>query len=145
MRSRISPAAARVKVTMSMRSMRPPSLSRDSTRSTSTAVLPEPAAALTSTLPLRASMAARCPSVQRIQIPPTLFLPLLYRNPPFLASKGNTNIMDKNTIFDRFFVASWRNFCYNEAQSPGGLRRGHERVSIRRLTDFIIILIRQRM
>ena len=70
MRSRISPAAARVKVTISIRSMLPPSRSRESTRSTSTAVFPDPAAALTNTLLLRASMAACWPCVHCMLIPP---------------------------------------------------------------------------
>ena len=63
--ARMSEAAARVNVTTSMRSTSAPSsaISR-STRSTSTVVLPEPAAALRSMLLPRARMARSCSSVQ---------------------------------------------------------------------------------
>ena len=62
--ARMSDAAARVKVTTSMRSTSAPSsaISR-STRSTSTVVLPEPAAADSRMLPPRAVMALSCSSV----------------------------------------------------------------------------------
>ena len=67
----MSEAAARVKVTTSMRSRSAPSpVIRRSTRSTSTVVLPEPAAALSSMLPPRASMARSCSSVH-LGIPAT--------------------------------------------------------------------------
>ena len=72
--ARMSDAAARVKVTTSMRSMSaPPSRIRRSTRSTSTVVLPEPAAALSSRLPPRAPMARACSSVQRMTAKSPLF------------------------------------------------------------------------
>ena len=63
--ARMSEAAARVKVTTSMRSTSAPSsVTSRSTRSTSTVVLPEPAAALRSMLLPRASIARSCSSVQ---------------------------------------------------------------------------------
>ena len=62
--ARMSDAAARVNVTTSMRSTSAPSSSTSrSTRSTSTVVLPEPAAALRSRFSPRASMALSCSSV----------------------------------------------------------------------------------
>ena len=70
--ARMSEAAARVKVTTSMRSTSAPAeaISR-STRSTSTVVLPEPAAAESRRSVPRASMAASCSSVQwGMSIPP---------------------------------------------------------------------------
>ena len=54
----MSAALARVKVTISMRSMSAPSSSSFATRSTSTAVLPEPAAADRSRFSPRLSIAA---------------------------------------------------------------------------------------
>ena len=68
-RARISAAAAFVKVTMSILSALvgfSGSVSRWMARCTSTAVLPEPAAAATSTVPLLAEMASCWLSVQRI-------------------------------------------------------------------------------
>ena len=58
--ARISAAAARVKVTISILPMSAPSSIKRSTRSTSTVVLPDPAAAARSRLVCRASMASRC-------------------------------------------------------------------------------------
>ena len=67
----MSEDAARVKVTISMRSMRvSPEAISSSTRSTSTVVLPEPAAALSRMFVPRASMARRCSSVKCMPIPP---------------------------------------------------------------------------
>ena len=62
-RSRSSAAAARVKVIISRRLICPPSRSNCSTCSTSTAVLPAPAAAQTIRLCPRSAMASRCCSV----------------------------------------------------------------------------------
>ena len=58
-RWRSSSAAARVKVTMRKDAMSAPPEIRLRMRSTSTVVLPEPAAALTSRLPCRCSMTRR--------------------------------------------------------------------------------------
>ncbi len=81
-RSRISPAAARVNVTISSRSIssgRTGSVTMDKIRSTSTAVLPDPAAALTSMLRPRSSITCFCSVVQVMPI--STFL--LHRFPAF--------------------------------------------------------------
>ena len=70
--ARSSEAAARVNVTMSISSMFAPSASNCITRSTSTVVLPEPAAAATSKFSPRDSMAARCSCVNGM-VPPQWF------------------------------------------------------------------------
>ena len=64
--SRISAATAFVNVTISIRSMSAPSHTSLNIRSTSTAVLPEPAAALTRISLPRASIARSCSSVHAI-------------------------------------------------------------------------------
>ena len=71
MRWRISLAAALVKVTTSMRSTGQPSQMSRTMRSTSTAVLPDPAAAQTMRLWPRSVMASCCSLVQfGMGIPP---------------------------------------------------------------------------